>query len=146
MPGPADIAAVLAARYEGFRSRAYWDADGRVWTVGYGTTEIDGRPVREGDVVTEPQAQALLAKRLNRDLPTLQRALGKATDNQLAAFLDLAYNCGIGVKTSTAAKLHIAGDRLGAARAFLMWCKAGGREMAGLLRRRCAEAELYLTP
>lgn len=38
-------------KWESFRSVSYLDSV-NVWTVGYGSTRINGRPVRKGDVVT----------------------------------------------------------------------------------------------
>ena len=40
-------------------------------------------------------------------------------------------------------RLHKAGDFAGAAREFGRWNRAGGRVLAGLTRRRAAEAKLY---
>ncbi len=36
------------------------------------------------------------------------------------------------------------GDWEGAAEAFMMWTKAGGKEVAGLVKRRKAEVALFL--
>jgi GH24 family phage-related lysozyme (muramidase) len=38
---------------------------------------------------------------------------------------------------------HRAGDHAGAEREFARWNRAGGRVLAGLVRRRAAEAALY---
>lgn len=48
----------LLASYEGFREDAYPDpyTGGAPWTIGFGSTKIDGRPVRPGDRVTREQA------------------------------------------------------------------------------------------
>jgi GH24 family phage-related lysozyme (muramidase) len=37
-------------------------------------------------------------------------------------------------------------DKAEIAKQFLRWDKAGGKSLAGLTRRRNAEAELFLTP
>jgi lysozyme len=47
---------------------------------------------------------------------------------------------------SSVIKAHNRGDTQAAARAFGLWVKAGGKEWPGLVRRRAAEASLYLTP
>ena len=49
------------------------------------------------------------------------------------------------IARATLTRRHIAGDRSGAAREFARWTRAGGRVLAGLERRRAAEAALYLT-
>jgi lysozyme len=58
--------------------------------------------------------------------------------------VSLAYNVGIGnLKESTLLRLHKEGDYTGAAGQFARWNKAAGKAMAGLTRRREAEAKMY---
>ena len=81
--------------------------------------------------------------------PGIEAALAghPCTDNQFGALVSLAYNIGLGGEAhSTVQRLHNAGDYQGAAQAFLMWDKAGGRVVPALLRRRGEERALYLTP
>jgi lysozyme len=40
---------------------------------------------------------------------------------------------------------HNRGDYEGAAEAFMMWVKAGGRTLPGLVKRRMDEKKLYLS-
>ena len=54
---------------------------------------------------------------------------------------DVASLVALGKATLT--KKHKAGDFVGALAEFKKWNRAGGRVMAGLTRRRAAEAELY---
>ena len=141
-----DTAASLAAGYEGYRQHAYQDSGG-IWTVGYGTIRLGGRPVVQGDSLSPEEALRLLKERIAQDSKAVRKAAGKASENQVAALLSLAYNVGLqGVLTSTALRSHLAGDRCAAARGILMWDKVGAASLPGLLRRRCGEAELYLTP
>lgn len=57
-----------------------------------------------------------------------------------------AYNLGINaLKGSTLLKKINAGDYIGAANEFHKWNKAGGKELAGLTRRRGAEKSLFLS-
>jgi lysozyme len=66
------------------------------------------------------------------------------TDNQFSAMVSLAYNIGVGAfARSTVARKHNEGDHQAAAEAFALWNKAGGRVLAGLVRRRKEEADLY---
>jgi lysozyme len=59
----------------------------------------------------------------------------------------LAYNIGIGnFLGSSVLRFHRAGEHHEAAAAFNAWNKGGGRVLPGLVRRRAAEAALYLTP
>lgn len=66
------------------------------------------------------------------------------TQHQFDAMVSFAYNVGIGNLTkSTLLKLHKAGNYAGAADEFATWNKAAGKVMAGLTKRRAAEAALY---
>lgn len=133
----------LIKQFEGFRSRAYRDVVG-VWTIGWGFTG----GVKEGDTITPEQAE----KRLKTELRQYERAVWQATDGQVTqaqfdALVSFAYNVGIaGMQRSTVIRRHREGKYQAAARAFGLWNRAGGREVAGLTRRRAQEAALYLTP
>lgn len=120
------------------------------WTIGYGHTE----GVKPGDKLDSPtHAKVLLDEDLAVWAAGVERMLARAntTQHEFDALVSLAYNIGLGgLEKSTVLRLHKAGDKTGAARAFAMWNKAtvGGKlvEMRGLTRRRAAEAALYLTP
>lgn len=65
--------------------------------------------------------------------------------NQFDALVSLTYNIGSGAfKNSTLLKKLNKGDYQGAADQFLVWNKAGGKVMKGLVRRREAERALFL--
>jgi GH24 family phage-related lysozyme (muramidase) len=65
--------------------------------------------------------------------------------NQFSACVSLAYNIGLGAfATSTVAKRHKLGQYAGAANAFLLWNKGGGKVLPGLVKRREDERALYL--
>jgi lysozyme len=68
------------------------------------------------------------------------------TQNQFDALVSLCYNIGSGnLISSTLVKMLKAGnDKAEVAKQFLRWNKAAGKELAGLTRRRNAEAELFL--
>ncbi len=69
------------------------------------------------------------------------------TANQLGALTSFAYNLGSGaLASSTLLKLLNAGDYAGAAAQFARWNKARGKTLAGLTKRRAAEAALFLKP
>ena len=137
------VARRLVADFEGFRSRAYLCPAG-VWTIGYGFT----KGVKPGDVITREHADARLGAELEHFAAGVRRLLTlPATPNQFGAMVSLAFNIGLaGFGRSSVLRLHNAGDFAGAARAFALWNKAGGQVLAGLVRRRAAEAALYLTP
>jgi len=146
----------LVRDFEGCRLVAYDDLDpDRVLrpgdrlrgtlTIGHGHT---GPDVQIGQRITAEQAERLLAEDLGeaeRGVAALARV--PLAENEFAALVSLAFNIGLGSfgKSTLLRKLN-AGDRLGAAAEFRRWNKAGGRALAGLSRRRAAEAALFLTP
>jgi hypothetical protein len=67
--------------------------------------------------------------------------------NQYGALTSFTYNLGEGnLAKSTLLKKLNAGDYRSAAAEFAKWNRAGGKIMAGLTRRRKAEAQLFITP
>jgi lysozyme len=94
--------------------------------------------------ITQAQADELLRSDLRRFEDYVAKVAPKATDNQFAAMVALAFNIGeAALGKSTVLRKHLAGDHKGAAEAFGMWVKAGGKTLPGLVRRRDAEAALY---
>lgn len=131
----------LIKSFEGQRLTAYKCPAG-VWTIGYGST---GSHVRPGMTISEAEAEALLRQDLARFENTVAAAVPKATQNQFDAMVSLAFNIGTAAfAQSTVARRAKAGDHKGAATAFALWNKAGGKVLPGLTRRRAAESALYL--
>ncbi|TBL46386.1 lysozyme [Obesumbacterium proteus] len=137
----------LIKQFEGCRLTAYQDSVG-VWTIGYGWTQpVDGKPVGKGMTITQQKADDLLKQGVVQyeagvhGLVTVQ-----LNQNQYDALVDFAYNLGVNaLKGSTLLKKLNAGDYSGAANEFTKWNKAGGKELAGLTRRREAEKSLFLS-
>ena len=96
---------------------------------------------------TEGQAHARLVADVARFEQAVEKALTvPANENQFAAMVSLAFNIGTGAfARSSVLRRHNARDFSGAADAFLLWNKGGGRVLPGLVRRRKAERDLYLT-
>jgi lysozyme len=133
----------LIREFEGLRLQSYRDAVG-IATIGYGST---GPHVRIPMEITVEEAEALLTKDLSRFETGVSAMLtGTPTsEDEFAAIVSLAFNVGLqNVATSTLLKRHKAGNKIGAANAFLSWVFAGGRKLNGLIRRREAERALYL--
>ena len=132
----------LIKEFEGLKLEAYRDVVG-ILTIGYG--HISG--VKKGQVITSQQATDFLSQ----DVSTTEAGVRKlvpasCTVNQFSALVCFAYNLGLGSLTkSTLLKKLVAGDITGAADEFLKWNKAGGKEIAGLTRRRIAERALFLS-
>ena len=132
----------LLKDYEGFRADAYLDMVG-VLTIGYGFT----KGVNLGDHMTSIEADARLKQEVSEfETGVLDACTNPPTPNQGAAMTCLAYNIGLGAfKGSTVLRKHNAGDLQGAADAFQLWCRAGGKVALGLVNRRQAERQLYLS-
>lgn len=121
---------------------------GDPWTIGWGATGLglNGKgQIERGTVWTQAQCDARLTSDLVRYSGAVARALGDAptTQNQFDALVSFHYNTGAIARATLTAK-HLARDYEGAAQEFARWNKAGGRVLKGLVRRRAAEAELYL--
>ena len=136
---PAGLALIKA--FEGCELTAY-KCPADVWTIGYGST---GPHVTPGKRITEAEAEVLLLDDLERFEAGVAKLAPKATDNQFAAMVSLAFNVGLSnFGGSTLLRLHNAGDHDGAARQFARWNRAAGKVLPGLTRRRAAEAALYI--
>ena len=149
---PAGIA--LIHSFEQCRLVAYPDPgsrDGTPWTIGWGAT---GPGIVRGTVWTQAQADARFAEDLAAREAAVNRLLAGSptTQGQFDALVSFAYNVGTdedvddkaeGLGDSTLLKRHKAGDFHGARAQFAAWNKNDGRVMAGLTRRRAAEAAMY---
>ncbi|WP_309091730.1 lysozyme [Phenylobacterium sp.] len=140
----------LIHSFESFQPKAYRDPgsrDGLPITIGWGSTSDEqGRPIKLGDVWTRERADARFAKDLEKYERGVLDALAGApvTQGQFDALVSFAYNVGLqALRESTLLKLHKAGDYGGAHRQFGRWVKNDGKTLAGLVRRRAAEAALY---
>lgn len=133
----------LIQHFEGLRLKAYTCAGGKL-TIGWGST---GPHVKPGMTITRDQAEELLRSDLRRFEDYVAANAPDANDNQFAALVALAFNIGeAALGRSTVLRRHKAGDHAGAAAAFAMWNRAGGKILPGLVRRRAAEAALYGKP
>lgn len=148
----------LIKRFEGCASlrsdglvEAYPDpaSGGDPWTIGWGATGEGLEPgtrIGPGTIWTKAQCDARLASDLVRYAGDVARVLGGAptTQAQFDALVSFHYNTGA-IARATLTRLHVAGDTQRAAAEFARWNKAGGRVIKGLVRRRAAEARLYLS-
>lgn len=141
----------LVKSFEGCVLHAYPDpaTHGAPYTVGWGHTSAAGPPaVTPGLTITQAEADAILQTDLDHVADQVFKCLTiPVTPNQLGALTSFTFNLGIGnLKSSTLLKKVNAGDFQGAAKQFLVWNRGNGRVMAGLTRRRTAEAKLFSTP
>lgn len=132
--------------FEGFRAAPYL-CPANVWTIGYGTTRYDdGHSVTEHDTsVTEAEAEALLESAVKRFGAVVGGITPvPLTENQFSALVSFSYNVGTGnYRASTMRSKLLRREYTSAAIEFPRWCRAGGRILPGLVRRRKAEQELF---
>ena len=135
-----DAAVELIKRHESCRLTAYRDSGG-VLTIGWGTT----LGVTPGLTITQAQADEWFARDLEWFATGVQRLVKvPVTDNQFGALVSLAYNIGLGAfAKSTLLRWLNAGNYGHARDEFARWVNDGGQRLAGLVKRRAAEVELW---
>lgn len=133
------------AKREGNKLTAYRDSVG-ILTIGVGHTSAGAPAVTAGMRITAEESDAILS----RDLAQFEAAVRNAVkvpieQHEMDALVSIAFNIGGSAfgKSTLVRKLN-AGDRAGAANAFLSWDKAGGRTLPGLTTRRKAERLQFL--
>ena len=131
----------LIKDFEGFRSEPYL-CSASVPTIGYGSTL---GITLDSPAISQEEGEALLAK----DLKRFERGVHRLcpvplTQGQYDALVSFSFNTG-SLSVSTLRKKVLRGDYEGAANEFPRWVFAGGRRLAGLVRRREAERALFLS-
>lgn len=131
--------------FEGLFLHDYDDGTG-VITIGYGHTNLAGVPpkVFKGQRITQIEADQILAA----DLAAVEKDVSRfikvpMTQPQFDALVSFHFNTGALGKSSIDDKFN-AGDANGAMNSLLQYDHAGGKQMAGLTRRRQAERLVFL--
>jgi len=130
----SDTGIEMIKQLEGFEKEAYKDSKG-IWTIGYGHTS----GVKQGQKITADQAVAFL----KADLATAEAAVNSKkmglNQNQFDALVSFTFNCGAGNLDSlvNGRTLPVIAEKM------LLYNKAGGKKLAGLVRRRKAEYDLF---
>lgn len=139
----------LIKEFESCRLKAYLDGGG-VWTIGWGTTVYpSGGKVRRGDTCRQDAADEYFM----HDVAVKSVAVDKLTagvklkQQQYDALVSFSYNVGsAALKSSTLLRLLRVNPADPAIRTqFMRWNKDNGKVVAGLTRRRAAEASLYFS-
>ena len=135
------IAIAVVGAYEGISLTAYPDIVG-VPTICYGET----KNVKLGQTATKEQCDSQLSARLVEFNQGVESCVTRPMrDNERVAFVSLSYNIGVDAFCkSTVVRRFNAGDKAGACDAILMWNKAGGKVVQGLVNRRQKEREICL--
>lgn len=136
----------LIKQFEGCKLKAY-KCPANLWTISWGLTFYpDGTKVKEGDVITQQQAEDYFDAVVD-DFAKQVDVLVKSnvTANNFSAIVSFAFNVGIGnLKKSTLLKKVNANPKDATIPAeFRKWVRANGEVLKGLVRRRDAEAKLY---
>ena len=126
----------LIKSFEGCHLTAYRCPSG-VWTIGYGHTT----GVSQGQTITQAQADAFLAADLQKYEKYVAATGLVLNQNQFDALVSFTYNCG----NSNLKKLIKNRSLTQIAEAILLYNKSKGKVLAGLVRRRAAERELFLS-
>ncbi|MFV9175997.1 lysozyme [Serratia marcescens] len=137
----------LIKRFEGLELEAYQDSVG-VWTIGYGWTQsVDGKKIAPGMRIDQATADRLLKCGIVQyEQGVNQLVKVRITQGQFDALVSFAYNLGLrSLSTSTLLQKLNAGDTKGAADEFGKWVNAGGKRLDGLVVRRAAEREMFLS-
>jgi lysozyme len=121
------------------------DSIGKKWTIGWGNTIWEnGTPVKSGDTITDARALALLKFWVDKTGADVQNFLGSTSvnQNQFDALVSFAFNVRDWKgKNSGLMNMVKANPKNPEIRNQFMKYTNGG--VAGLVRRRQAEADLY---
>lgn len=130
----------LIKYFEGCKLEAYL-CPANVWTIGYGHTS----GVKPGDVITPDEADALLAKDLEEFEGYVDRMVTyELNQNQFDSLVSWTFNLGpSNLGKSTLLRKLNAGEIEEVPAQIKRWNRAGGKVLAGLTRRREAEARLF---
>ena len=130
--------------FEGCRLQAYQDMGG-TWTIGYGHT---GKVMR-GDRISQQQADQLLEE----DIMTVEKQLlelrdaemGEWTKGQWDAVVCFVFNVGIERWRISTLRMAVMTHQSEAVirREWKRWVYAGGKRLAGLVRRRRWELKRF---
>lgn len=132
----------LIKKFEGCKLRAYKALKSeKYYTIGYGHYGAD---VHFGDTITPTRADELLAK----DVESFEKMVSsymkkyELNQNQFDALVSFAYNVGTLTGLTKCRKRDI--EQI--SKALPRYCYAGGRQLAGLKKRRLEEKKLFDTP
>lgn len=130
--------------FEGCKLKSYKCPAG-VWTIGYGNTfYLDGSKILMGQKITQAEADMLLLKLLPKYEATVDRNIKvSVTQNQYDALVSFCWNCGSSESLFRLVNIK-ATDEVIHKWLCSHYIMGGGKVLAGLVRRRKAEADLFI--
>ena len=159
----------LMHKYEGFRSRPYL-CPAHIWTIGYGhvlyqeqirlpVVRVEGKetPMIRKEMPLKPEDNRVWTKTeidelFRADVASFERGVLRLVpgcvgrQGSFDALVSISFNFGLGnLQRSTIRMKANRGDWEGAADAFRVWTKGGGKVLPGLVKRREAEIALFLS-
>jgi lysozyme len=134
----------LIKNFEGFINHSYLDAVG-LPTIGIGHLILKGEEFP--DTITREEAEDLLQKDLQKAINGVLRLITVSlSDNQFGALVSFAFNCGNGALQRSTLRQKVNRYELDEVPLELLkWCRAGGKVLKGLVKRRTAEGLLFLS-
>lgn len=141
----------LIKKYEGCSLTAYKCPAG-IWTIGYGnTTYLNGEKVKEGDIITQEEADKLFKDTIDNFEYQVKMIIGDRLktilpEGAISALVSLAYNIGItafGKSTLLKVIKQNKNNLRDIEFQWLRWNKAGGVILNGLSKRREEEFAIY---
>jgi len=149
----------LIKHFEGCHLKPYL-CPALLWTVGYGHVlypEQNRLPLAQRKSCNlkiehfrnweQSEVDALLKQDLQRfERGVLRYITVPLKQNEFDALVSFSFNLGLGTlqRSSIRSKLN-RGDKEGAIETLLKYCRAGGKILRGLERRRAAEADLFFS-
>lgn len=145
--GPTASVSDFIFEEEGFRSNAYQDQTG-TWTIGYGTTAINGRPVQPGDTISEQQARQIANSQIESQYSNFKNKVTvQLNENQRKALTSFEYNLGGAIWDGDGQSIINAInsgnlERAGGLMEKFVYSK--GQKLPGLVNRRKRESNLLM--
>ena len=141
-----ELAAEIAKPFEGLRLEAYHDPVGYP-TIGYGHL-LSRKPwadLSQWADIDEHEAERLLQNDMQSALVSVRNLITvPLTDEQEAALIDFAFNCGAGnLQASTLRRVINRREYSEAPAQFMRWVYARSKKLPGLVRRRSAEVDMW---
>lgn len=138
----------LITGFEALRLESYLDNAG-IWTIGYGTTRLNGIEVSAGMKINEPVAWALFYGDCTDRLLMLEKAvLINLNQNQVDSLVSFSYNIGKSGFISSSLLTAINAKMIVNEDLFTRWNKVRVNGVLvpsdGLTKRRIKEYQLYM--
>ena len=134
----------LIKQFEGFKATAYRCPAG-LHTIGYGHVTKAGESISQP--LSESQAETLLLQDIEVAAKAVHRLIKvPLTQGQFDALVSFTFNCGAGaLQRSTLRSCVNREEHMQVPAELLKWTHSCGKSLPGLMRRRMAEALLYMT-